>query len=130
MERHWFQHLGRGVLGLFELTDPLRPCNRTFEIARISAVGFWDDEDTYLMMPVPSPEFKNQLHDGAVSTIPAQYLDKRFVSAQPSPATANDTIIHTRDVMCDRFQDDSWVSIPMGELLDKQSKSPSSSSSP
>ena len=52
------------------------------------------------------------------------------VSAQPSPANAKDAIMHTRDVMCDKFRDDSWISYLMGKLLDKQSKSPASSSSP
>ena len=92
-------------------------------------MGFRYEEDTDLMMPVWSPKFKNQSDDEDVSTILAQHLDKDFVSAQPSPATADDTIIHTTDVMCSTFQDDSWISYPMGELLDKQSKSPSSSSS-
>ena len=81
------------------------------------------------MMPIWSPKFKNQSDDNAVSAILAQHLDKDFVRTQPSPATANDAIIHTRDVMCGRFQDDPRISYRMGELLDKQSKSPSSSSS-
>ena len=77
------------------------------DIARMSALGFRYGEDTDLMMPIWSPEFKNQSDDDTVSTILAQHLDQDFVSAQPSPATANDAIIHTRDLMCGRFQDDS-----------------------
>ena len=96
------------------------------DIARISAVGFRYGEDTDLMMPIWSPKSKNQSDDNAVSTILAQHLDKNFVSAQPSLATANDA---TRDLMCGRFQHDSWISYPMGESLDKQSKCSSSSSS-
>ena len=69
------------------------------DIARISAVGFRYEEDTDLMMPIWSPKFRNQSVDDAVSTILAQLLDKDFVSAQPSPTTANDAIVHSRGVM-------------------------------
>ena len=59
------------------------------------------------MLPLWSPRFKKQSDDDAVSTICVQHPDKDFVGAQPSPVTASDAIIHTRDVMCSRFQDDS-----------------------
>ena len=60
----------------------------------------------------------------------AAQLDKDFTSAQPLPATANNAIIHTTDVMCGRFQDESWIPYRMGKLLDNQSKlAPLSSSS-
>ena len=94
-------------------------------MARILAVGFRYEEHTDLMMPIWSPKFKNQLDDDTISTILVQHLDKDFVSTQPSPATASDAIIHTRDLMCSRLQDDSWISHPMGESLEKHSKSPS-----
>ena len=77
-----------------------------------------------MMMPIWSPKFKNNLVDEGVSTILAQHLEKDFVGAQPSPTTVNDTIIHTRDIMCGTFADASWISSPMGELLHKQSKFP------
>ena len=99
------------------------------DVARTLAVGFRYDEDSDVMMQIWSPKFKKQSDESAVSTILAQHLDKDFVSALPSPATAADAIIYSRDLNCGRFPDDSWISYPMGELLDKQSKSPSSSSS-
>ena len=74
-------------------------------IARTSAVGFQYKEDTDLRMPILSPNFENQSYDDAFSTTLAQHLDTHFVSAQPSPATANDASIHTRDVMFGRFLD-------------------------
>ena len=81
------------------------------------------------MMQIWSPKFKKHSDDDAVSTNLAGNLDKDFVSAQLSCATTNDAIIHTRDVMSGRLQDDPWISYPMGEIQDKQSKLPSSSSS-
>ena len=92
-------------------------------------MGFRYEEDTDLMMPIWSPKSMNQSDDDAVSTILANHQGKDFVTAQESPATANDGIIRTRDLMCRRFQDDGWISYLMAKLLDKQSQSPSSSSS-
>ena len=82
--------------------ESLNPLPAEVDIAMISAVGFRYEEDTDLMMPIWSPKFKNQSDDDAVSTSLAQHPDRDFVSTQPSPATANDAIIHTRDVMCGR----------------------------
>ena len=92
-------------------------------------MAFRYEEDSGLMMASWSPKFKNQSDDESVSTILAQHLDKDFLSAQPFPATAHDAKIHSRVVMCGRLQNDPWISYLMGELLDKQSNFPSSSSS-
>ena len=67
--------------------------------------------------------FKNQSVDDAVSTILVTHVDKDFVGAQPSPATADDTIINTKDAMCRKIENDLLLSYSTGEELDIQSKS-------
>ena len=76
------------------------------DLAWISTLGFGYEADTELMMPIWSPKLKKRSDDEGVSTTLAQHLDKDFVGAEPSPTSANDTIMHTRDVTCGTFQDD------------------------
>ena len=130
MAKHWDPSLERGVRGPFSVDGSLPALPSEVHIARFSAVGFRYEEYTDLLMPIWSPQFKNQSDDDAVSTILAKHLDKDFVGAQPSPDTTNDAIIHRMDVVSGRFEDDWWISYRMGKFLNKQSRSPSSSFCP